>query len=72
MACGNNTRHRAEYPGDLTNAIQVAAGYSHSIALRADGTVETWGTGYAPLVLFASPVFLESPRIPFRIPSLFR
>ena len=30
-------------PATLTNAIAVAAGYLHSVALRSDGTVVAWG-----------------------------
>src|SRR5947209_18666815 len=30
-------------PADLTNAVALAAGYKHALALRADGTVVAWG-----------------------------
>ncbi|WP_160164593.1 hypothetical protein [Pedosphaera parvula] len=30
-------------PGDLTNAVAIAGGWNHSLALRADGTVSAWG-----------------------------
>jgi hypothetical protein len=30
-------------PADLTNAIAIAAGATHCLAVRADGTVEGWG-----------------------------
>ena len=30
-------------PQDLTNAVALAAGYTHVLALRANGTVEAWG-----------------------------
>jgi alpha-tubulin suppressor-like RCC1 family protein len=30
-------------PSDLTNAVAIAAGSSHIIVLKRDGTVETWG-----------------------------
>jgi alpha-tubulin suppressor-like RCC1 family protein len=30
-------------PQDLTNAVAVAAGYTHVLALRANGTVVAWG-----------------------------
>jgi Regulator of chromosome condensation (RCC1) repeat len=31
-------------PTDLTNPVQVAGGWLHSLALKADGTLEGWGT----------------------------
>jgi alpha-tubulin suppressor-like RCC1 family protein len=33
----------ASAPPDLTNAVEVAGGYWHSLALRSDGTVTAWG-----------------------------
>jgi alpha-tubulin suppressor-like RCC1 family protein len=36
----------AQIPSGLGTVIDTAIGYSHAIALRADGTVKTWGTGY--------------------------
>ena len=30
-------------PPNLTNAVAITAGQSHSLALRADGTVVAWG-----------------------------
>ena len=30
-------------PPDLTNAVAVACGYYHSLAVKADGTVVGWG-----------------------------
>jgi alpha-tubulin suppressor-like RCC1 family protein len=33
-------------PPDLTNAIGIAGGWNHSVALRADGTVTAWGEDY--------------------------
>src|ERR1700739_2154907 len=30
-------------PADLTNAVEIAAGGFHSLALRQDGTVVAWG-----------------------------
>jgi alpha-tubulin suppressor-like RCC1 family protein len=32
--------------GVLTDVVAVAAGYAHSVALKADGTVWTWGYNY--------------------------
>jgi len=43
VAWGNNSSGLASVPADLTNAIAIAAGGSHSLALRADGTVVAWG-----------------------------
>ena len=40
-------------PGDLTDAVAIAgsvsASTSHSLALRADGTVSSWGYGQKPV-----------------------
>jgi alpha-tubulin suppressor-like RCC1 family protein len=33
-------------PPGLTNAVAVAAGYYHVLALKRDGTVATWGASY--------------------------
>jgi hypothetical protein len=30
---------------DITSAVAIAAGYEHSVALLADGSVRTWGAG---------------------------
>ena len=40
---GNNGNGQATIPGDLSNVVQVAAGYYHSLALKSDGTVVGWG-----------------------------
>ena len=32
-------------PTTLSNAVAMAAGYQHALALKADGTVAAWGTG---------------------------
>lgn len=34
---------RTNVPASATNAIAVAAGYTHALALRADGSVVGWG-----------------------------
>ncbi|HOW67363.1 MAG TPA: RCC1 domain-containing protein [Candidatus Paceibacterota bacterium] len=31
-------------PSELTNAIGIAAGYYHSLALKSDGAVVVWET----------------------------
>lgn len=33
-------------PADLTNAVQIAAGESHTCALRNDGSVRCWGCSH--------------------------
>jgi alpha-tubulin suppressor-like RCC1 family protein len=33
----------------LTNAVAVAAGYAHALALRSDGTVSSWGRHDVPI-----------------------
>src|SRR5579859_2078789 len=40
---GNNSRGQITIPAEATNVVAVAAGWYHSLALRADGTVITWG-----------------------------
>ena len=36
---------QANVPAGLTNVVAVAAGFYHSLALQADGTVVAWGAG---------------------------
>src|SRR5207248_4277973 len=43
VAWGDNGSGQSSVPPDLSNAVAVAAGNSHSLALRADGTVVLWG-----------------------------
>lgn len=43
IAWGGNNFGQATVPSDLTNAVQIDAGYYFSLALRADGTVAAWG-----------------------------
>ena len=45
-AWGDNSSGQATVPPGLSNAVSVAAGESHSIALMADGTVKAWGDNY--------------------------
>lgn len=42
---GLNNYGQADIPPNLTNIAALAAGYAHSMALRADGTVVAWGAG---------------------------
>jgi len=43
VAWGANDDGECEYPGDLTNAISIAAGEYHSVAARESGSVVQWG-----------------------------
>ncbi len=43
FAWGYNGHGQRDVPVDLTNAVAVAAGVYHSLALRSDGTVAAWG-----------------------------
>ena len=43
VAWGANEYGQCDAPDGLTNAVAVAAGESHTVALRADGTVLAWG-----------------------------
>src|SRR4051812_21495190 len=47
VAWGGNQRGQTNVPAGLTNAIAVAGGTFHSIALRSDGTVVAWGSAFA-------------------------
>ena len=42
---GNNMGH-IDIPPGLINAVAVSIGNSHSVALKADGTVEAWGLNH--------------------------
>ncbi len=48
VAWGDYEVGQLNVPGDLNNVIQVVAGYAYSAALRADGSVEEWGSHTAP------------------------
>ena len=43
VAWGDDSDGQCDAPAGLTNAIDVAAGYNFSLALKADGTVAAWG-----------------------------
>ena len=43
---GNGCGVTCPVPADLTNALGVAAGCEHCLALKRDGTVEAWGNDY--------------------------
>ena len=51
IAWGDNTALQCQVPAGLTNAIAVAAGDSHSLALKSDGSVAGWGQAASPPVL---------------------
>src|SRR5689334_12876008 len=39
----NNNYGQSIVPNSLTNAIYVAGGWRHSLAIRTDGTLQAWG-----------------------------
>jgi hypothetical protein len=43
VAWGDNSLGQRNIPSDLTNAVAVAAGASHNLALRENGTITAWG-----------------------------
>jgi alpha-tubulin suppressor-like RCC1 family protein len=43
VAWGDNSYGRTNVPVGLTNAIAIASGTYHSLALQADGKVVAWG-----------------------------
>src|SRR5688500_9689472 len=43
IAWGNNSSGQTNVPLDLTDAVAIAGGAVHSLALRSDGTVAAWG-----------------------------
>ncbi len=45
VAWGKNNRGQATEPPGFGDAIDLAAGWEHSLALRTDGTVIAWGRG---------------------------
>ena len=46
IAWGNNGSGQTNVPVSATNLVAVAAGYNHSLSLRANGTVVAWGDNY--------------------------
>jgi hypothetical protein len=45
IAWGDNASGQCNIPADATNIVAIAAGNAHAAAVRADGTVITWGAG---------------------------
>ncbi len=43
IAWGSNSQGQTNVPPSATNVIAVAAGWYHSLALRDDGTIVSWG-----------------------------
>jgi alpha-tubulin suppressor-like RCC1 family protein len=43
LAWGDDASGQCDVPSGLTNAIDVAAGFNFSVALKADSTVSVWG-----------------------------
>lgn len=43
IAWGQGNNGQRNVPPDLTNAVEIAAGQYHSLAVRRDGTVVAWG-----------------------------
>ena len=43
VAWGNEEHGQSTVPNDLNDAVAIAAGHSHSLALRDDNTVVAWG-----------------------------
>jgi len=43
VAWGDDSSGQCDVPAGLTNAVDVAAGYDFSLALKSDGTVAAWG-----------------------------
>ncbi|MCL5098994.1 MAG: hypothetical protein M1608_15960 [Candidatus Omnitrophica bacterium] len=44
VAWGDNRTGQTNVPSDLTNAVAIAAGENHSLALKSDGMIVAWGT----------------------------
>ena len=49
MAWGNNGFGQTNVPTPNTGFVAVAAGYVHSLGLKADGSIVAWGCGTATL-----------------------
>jgi parallel beta-helix repeat protein len=47
VAWGSDSNGQTNVPVNLTNALAIAGGWRHSVALRTDGTVVAWGANNA-------------------------
>ena len=63
----STSRHLPVQAAGLTNVVDVAVGYRHSIGLKADGTVWTWGRGNYGLLGDGSSGTATTPR---QVPAL--
>src|SRR5262245_30707015 len=43
LSWGARTSGALDVPADLTNAVQLVAGYNHVVAIKADGAMAFWG-----------------------------
>lgn len=57
VAWGDDTLEQCTTPFGLSNAIAVAGGYYHSLALLNDGTVRGWGNNYYGQISVPTNVF---------------
>lgn len=49
VSWGDNDYYKAMVPADLADAVSLAVGGDHSLAIRRDGTLTAWGySGYLP------------------------
>src|SRR5450759_1113525 len=46
VAWGNNTSGQTSVPAGLSGVSAIAAGGTHSLALRSNGTIVAWGSNY--------------------------
>jgi alpha-tubulin suppressor-like RCC1 family protein len=55
FAWGQNNYGQLNVPADVTNAVRVGVGSTHSLALLDDGTVRFWGNIYTTGITSAPP-----------------
>ena len=60
VAWGNNQEGQCAVPAGMSNVVGVASGWSHSLALKSDGTVEAWGGDYTGKGLNSVPPGLSN------------
>src|SRR5205085_7434898 len=46
VAWGGNSAGQTNIPAGLSNVLTIAAGYSHNLALKREGTVTAWGDNH--------------------------